>query len=88
MIRVGNHGSIEDRVRRIEQALNWAEQILAVPAAACVVIEDSVPGVKAAQAAAMRVIAITNTTPAEQLDAAGADAVVSGYAELRALLVG
>lgn len=51
----------------------------------CVAIEDSVPGVTAARAAGMRVIAITNTTPAERLMAA--DAVVTGYDRIRDLLL-
>lgn len=58
---------------------------LDLPPEACVVIEDSVPGVSAARAAGMRVIAITNTTPRERL--AEADAVVSDYAAIRQLLL-
>jgi beta-phosphoglucomutase len=53
------------------------------PADSCV-IEDSVAGVRAALAAGMSVIAITNTLSAEQL--AGATQVVSTYAEIEALL--
>jgi beta-phosphoglucomutase-like phosphatase (HAD superfamily) len=51
-----------------------------------VAIEDSAPGVEAARAAGMRVIAITNTSTAERLQ--GADAVVSSYVEVRTLLLG
>ncbi len=52
----------------------------------CVVIEDSRPGVAAARAAGMRVIAITNTLPAEALREA--TLVVSGYEQLRHVLLG
>jgi beta-phosphoglucomutase-like phosphatase (HAD superfamily) len=62
-----------------------AAELLGIAPAACVVIEDSVPGVNAARAAGMRVIAITNTTPAERL--AEADAVVSDYDAVRRLLL-
>ena len=63
-----------------------AAALLGAPPAACVVIEDSVAGVTAALAAGMRVIAITNTTPAERLVAA--DAVVATYQQVRELLLG
>lgn len=63
-------------------------EILGLPPAACVVIEDSVPGVTAARAAGMRVIAVTHTTPVLQLAAAKADAVATDYAEVRRWLLG
>jgi HAD superfamily hydrolase (TIGR01509 family) len=44
-----------------------AARLLGVAPAACWVVEDSKPGVRAGLAAGMRVIAITNTHPAEQL---------------------
>src|SRR5215831_10426300 len=44
-----------------------AAERLGVPPAECCVIEDSKPGIAAALAADMRVIAITNTHPAEEL---------------------
>jgi HAD superfamily hydrolase (TIGR01509 family) len=64
--------------------LRAAELINEVPSA-CVAIEDSVAGVTAAKAASMRVIAVTNTSPAERL--AHADAVVGSYAKVRELLL-
>jgi beta-phosphoglucomutase len=67
--------------------LRTAERLEVAPSA-CVVIEDSVPGVTAARAAGMRVIAITNTTPAERLAASAADAVVADYGAIRSLLLG
>jgi len=61
-----------------------AAELLKVPPAECWVIEDSKPGIAAARAAGMRVIAITNTYPAAELKAA--DYVVSAYAEIDRLL--
>jgi len=52
----------------------------------CVVIEDSQPGVSAGLAAGMRVIAITNTHPASELN--GATLVVDDYDQLRDALSG
>lgn len=51
----------------------------------CVVIEDSCPGVAAACAAGMRVVAITNTHSAPELNEA--TAVVEDYDELRQVLI-
>jgi len=62
-----------------------AAALLGQPPGACVVLEDSAAGVTAAQAAGMRVIAITNTLPAAQLG--HADAVVDSYAAVRARLL-
>jgi beta-phosphoglucomutase-like phosphatase (HAD superfamily) len=61
-----------------------AAELLKVPPADCWVIEDSKPGIAAAKAATMRVIAITNTYPAAELKAA--DYVASSYAEIDLLL--
>jgi len=51
----------------------------------CCVIEDSKPGVAAAIAAGMKVIAITNTHPAEELH--HATHVVGSYSDIEELLV-
>jgi HAD superfamily hydrolase (TIGR01509 family) len=59
--------------------------LLGVPSAECVVVEDSRPGVTAARAAGMRVIAITNTHPAADLGEA--TLVVTGCNELREALL-
>jgi HAD superfamily hydrolase (TIGR01509 family) len=59
---------------------------LGVVPADCWVIEDSKPGVTAALAAGMRVIAITNTHPADQLR--DAHQVVRTYPEIERLLLG
>jgi HAD superfamily hydrolase (TIGR01509 family) len=62
-----------------------AAELLAVRPDDCWVIEDSKPGVAAGLAAGMRVIAITNTHPAEELKAA--TYVLSSYAEIKSLLL-
>jgi HAD superfamily hydrolase (TIGR01509 family) len=59
-------------------------ELLQVKPADCWVIEDSKPGVRAALAAGMRVIAITNTHPAAEL--AHATHVVKTYEEIGRLL--
>ena len=63
-----------------------AAELLAVPPAACWVIEDSKPGVSAGLAAGMQVIAITNSHPADEFRQA--TRVVSSYAEIERLLLG
>ena len=61
-------------------------ELLGVAPGECWVIEDSKPGVAAALAAGMRVIAITNTHPADELRSA--TVVVENYAEIERLLLG
>jgi HAD superfamily hydrolase (TIGR01509 family) len=68
-----------------EMFLRTAE-LLGVAPAECWVIEDSKPGVTAALAAGMRVIAITNTHPADELRRA--TVVVENYQEIEHLLLG
>jgi HAD superfamily hydrolase (TIGR01509 family) len=60
-------------------------ELLKVPPQRCCVIEDSKPGVAAALAADMEVIAITNTHPAEELQ--HATRVVRTYQEIERLLL-
>ncbi len=55
---------------------------LGVPPEECVVIEDAPPGIEAARAAGMRVVAVTTTHPAAELR--GATVLVGSVAELRA----
>jgi beta-phosphoglucomutase len=62
-----------------------AAELLKVAPQDCWAIEDSKPGVAAALAAGMKVIAITNTHPAEELR--HATCVVSTYAEIENLLL-
>jgi beta-phosphoglucomutase-like phosphatase (HAD superfamily) len=61
-----------------------AAELLKVAPHECWVIEDSKPGVAAGVAAGMRVIAIANTHPAEEL--VHAAHVVTSYEEIERLL--
>ena len=61
-----------------------AAELLAVPPSDCWVIEDSKPGIAAALAAGMRVIAVTNSHPADELR--HATHVAPTYAEIGRLL--
>jgi HAD superfamily hydrolase (TIGR01509 family) len=63
-----------------------AAELLEVAPERCWVIEDSKPGVAAGLAAGMRVIAITNTHPADELG--HASHVVNNYGDIRRLLTG
>lgn len=60
-------------------------QLLGVDPQACWVIEDSKPGVAAALAAGMQVIAVTNTHPAEELPRA--TRVTGSYAQIEQWLL-
>jgi HAD superfamily hydrolase (TIGR01509 family) len=62
-----------------------AAELLSVNPQECWVVEDSKPGVAAGLAAGMRVIAITNTHPADEL--AKATMVVETYEEIRRILL-
>jgi len=62
-----------------------AAELLKVAPPQCWVVEDSKPGVAAGLAAGMRVIAITNTHPADEL--AHANHVVGTYVEIEQLLL-
>lgn len=59
---------------------------LGVGASQCLIVEDAVSGVKAARAAGATVVGLPGTSSAEELKAAGADAMVSGLEEIAALL--
>ena len=65
--------------------LHAAETMKAKPER-CVVIEDSVSGIAAAQAAGMRSIAYADLTPIEELRAAGATFATTSMAEIRRTL--
>ena len=64
-----------------ETFLKAAEKIGLAPAC-CAVVEDAVPGVQAAKAAGMPVVAITTTRQREDL--AQADRIVDSLSELKA----
>ena len=61
-----------------------AAELLGVIPVECCVVEDSKPGVAAGLAAGMKVVAITNTHPAEELS--DADYVVRTYEEIGRLM--
>lgn len=58
-----------------------AERREPLPASACLVIEDSPPGIESGRQAGMRTLGITNTVSAEQLRAAGAEVVSASLAD-------
>lgn len=78
--------SVEDvgRTKPFPDVFLRAATLLGVDPARCVAIEDSAAGVQSARDAGMRVIAITNTLPAERL--AHATRVVRHYDEIAHLL--
>jgi mannitol-1-/sugar-/sorbitol-6-phosphatase len=59
--------------------------LLGVPAEDCVVFEDAPAGIHAAKAAGAIVVAFPTTSPVLDLDAAGADFVLSGFPSLTLL---
>lgn len=59
-----------------------AAEKLGLPPARCVVLEDAPAGVQAAKAAGSRAIAIIAAFPTTSLQAAGADLIVSSFAEV------
>ncbi len=58
-----------------------AAEKIGCPPAACVVVEDAIPGVEAARRAGMKCVAVATTHPRASL--AAADRVVNSLAELR-----
>lgn len=84
--RVTVSGSDITRGKPDPQIFLQTAALLGIAPEDCWVIEDSKPGIAAALAANMRVIAITNTHPAEELQAA--TAVAKTYAEIERLLLG
>jgi len=57
------------------------ERMLPLLPSECLGIEDSPPGIKAARAAGMRTLGVTNTVSAGELRAAGADVVTKSLAD-------
>lgn len=64
-----------------EPYLTTAERLKVAPER-CLVIEDSIPGVRSAKAAGMTCVALTSSHSAEALAQAGADMVVDSLREL------
>lgn len=83
--RVTVSGSDIKRGKPAPDIFLLAAELLKVSPQDCWVIEDSKPGVAAALAAGMKVIAITNTHPASELQ--HASHVVSTYPEIESLLL-
>lgn len=68
-----------------EPYLRAAEQ-LGIPAASCLVIEDSLNGVRAGREAGCAVLGLTTSYTAAELEAAGATYVCTSYEEIARLL--
>lgn len=79
--------SVEDvaRPKPFPDVFLRAAELLNVPPASCVVIEDAAAGVQGARDAGMRVIAITNSLTRDRLS--HAHVVTETYDEIRALLL-
>lgn len=84
--RVTVSGSDITRGKPDPQIFLQTAALLGIAPADCWVIEDSKPGIAAALAANMRVIAIANTHPVEELRMA--TVAVTSYAEIERLLLG
>lgn len=74
-------GDDVDKKKPDPMIYNMARELLGLPAAQCVVIEDSLVGLRAAKGAGMRcVITYTESTKDQDFFAEGADAVVEDLA--------
>jgi mannitol-1-/sugar-/sorbitol-6-phosphatase len=56
--------------------------LLGVPASRCIVFEDAPAGIRSGKSAGATVIALRSTSTDDELEAAGADWIVTGYADL------
>lgn len=79
-------GTMYTRSKPDPECFLKAADRLGIAPSDCLVFEDAVNGVLAAQAAQMRVIAITFTNPRATLEAANANRVIDSYLELTRLL--
>lgn len=75
-------GSDVERKKPHPDGFLLAARRLGCPPERCVVVEDAVNGVRAARAAGCRCLGLTTTFPAEDLRAAGADAVAADLGEV------
>ncbi len=56
--------------------------LLGIPATECVVFEDAPAGIRAGKGAGALVVALTTTSPENELEQAGADWIISGYEQV------
>jgi mannitol-1-/sugar-/sorbitol-6-phosphatase len=56
--------------------------LLGIPPAECVVFEDAPAGIRAGKGAGALVVALTTTSPENELEQAGADWIISGYEQV------
>ena len=75
------------RTKPDPQPYQLAVERIGLRAHECVVIEDSLNGVRAGKGAGCTVIGLTTIYPAGELSAAGADVVCASYAEIAAHLI-
>lgn len=61
-------------------------EVLGVEPENVIVVEDSAPGVKSSKVAGCYTVAVTHTTPEEELRKAGADRIINGLAELKEII--
>jgi sugar-phosphatase len=59
--------------------------LLGLPAGKCLVFEDAPAGIRSGKAAGALVVALTTTSPDEELEQAGADWIISGYSQITLL---
>ena len=64
------------------EAFSNAARRIDIPAARCVVVEDSVHGIEAAKRGGMMAVAVLTSTPRPRLAAAGADAFAEEVGDL------
>jgi mannitol-1-/sugar-/sorbitol-6-phosphatase len=59
--------------------------LLGLPAGKCLVFEDAPAGIRSGKGAGALVVALTTTSPDEELEQAGADWIISGYSQITLL---
>lgn len=79
-------GSDVKRKKPFPDVYLYAAEALQVSPADCVVVEDALNGIRAAQNAGMHTIAITSTFPREQLEEVSPEEVIDHLGELKNLL--
>jgi beta-phosphoglucomutase len=77
------HAGLVQRGKPAPDIFLRAAELLAVPPAACVVVEDAPSGVRAGLAAGMRVVAVCTNHEADELRSVGARVVLPDLAAIR-----